>query len=54
MFEQVKRVLTVLEIVEWKWTVKEILEQPADLLDYIITAKSAGENIRIQRKGKSK
>ena len=41
--EAVKRVLSVLEAVEFKWTVRQVLETDETWLDDILTAKGYGE-----------
>lgn len=42
------RVLQVLKVVEWKWTITEILEQPAALLDAVVELESLGQKMRGQ------
>lgn len=37
---------TVLESVEWKWTPREVLNQPDLLLDDVILLRSLAEKIR--------
>jgi hypothetical protein len=52
--ESVKRVLSVLEAVEFKWTIQQVLDTPEDWLDDILTAKGYGEKykrIREQEEG---
>jgi len=35
-----------LEVVEWKWDINTILQQPEDLLRAVIRLKSVGEKLR--------
>lgn len=46
--EEAKRILKVLEACEWKWTINEILEQPADMLDTIVTLRATGLRMKQQ------
>jgi hypothetical protein len=39
----VRRVLSVLEAIEFKWTIQQVLDTPEDWLDDILTMKSTGE-----------
>jgi hypothetical protein len=44
--EAVQRVLSVLEAVEFKWTIQQVLDSPEDWLDDILTMKGAGERYK--------
>jgi hypothetical protein len=46
--EFVMRMITILEITHWRWTINEILQQPDSLIDDVIAAKVYGEEIRRQ------
>lgn len=54
LIEQAKRVLSILEAVEWKWTPIQILEQPAELLDAVLSLKTNGEKVRRQLQEQNK
>ena len=43
--ELVKRLLVILEAVEWRWTLSDILAQPEGLLADVISLKALGEQI---------
>ena len=47
--EAVRRVLSVLEAVEFKWTIQQVLDSPEDWLDDILTMKGAGERYKRSR-----
>lgn len=50
------RILEILEMVEWKWTITEILDQPDAILNAVVSLKSTGLKMRAQideqKKGK--
>ena len=48
-FEQARFILTVLEMVEYKWTITQVLEQPRALLERIMSMRMIGNKIKIQR-----
>jgi hypothetical protein len=41
--EEVKRVLSVLEAVEFRWTIQQVLDTPESWLDDVLTMKATGE-----------
>jgi hypothetical protein len=44
--EAVKRMLSILEAVEFKWTVQDVLATPEEWIDDILTAKGYGETYK--------
>jgi len=44
--EAVKRMLSILEAVEFKWTVQDVLAAPEEWIDDILTAKGYGERYK--------
>lgn len=50
IIDEARRMLEILEAVEWRWTITEIQQQPAALLDAIIDLKSTGIKMREQMK----
>jgi len=43
--------IEILEVVDYKWTIKEVLEQPDDWVDDILTFKGVGETFKPKPKG---
>ena len=48
MLERAKKILMVLELTEWRWTINDVLEQPEQELDAVIGMKALGEKMRKQ------
>jgi hypothetical protein len=48
-FQIAQRVLEILEMVEFRWTINEVLEQPQALLDDVIALRMIGNKIKTQR-----
>jgi len=48
MLERAKQILMVLELTEWRWTILDVLGQPEQELDAVISLKAVGEKIRKQ------
>ena len=46
VLSQALEILLILEVVEWKWDINTILQQPEDLLRAVIHLKSIGEKLR--------
>jgi hypothetical protein len=54
LLESAKRILAVLELTQFSWTIKQVLEQPEELLDAVFYMKNIGERMRIQTRLKNK
>ena len=48
--ERSKKILAVLELTEFNWTINDILEQPEQELNAVFYLKNIGEKIRIQNR----
>ena len=48
-FEEASRILNVLEMTNFHWTIKDVLEQPEALLDRIMRLRFIGNKIKVQR-----
>ena len=46
--ERAKRILPILEMTEFRWTINDVLEQPEQELDAVFALKVIGEKIRQQ------
>lgn len=44
------KVFTWLEAVEWRWTITQLLEQPEDLLESVLTIRALASRIERQKK----
>jgi len=44
--------LSILEMSEWSWTILDVLEQPQDLLDNIVSLKFIGSKISTQARNR--
>ncbi len=49
MLERAKRILMILEMTEFAWTINEVLEQPEQELDAVFALKAIGEKMRSQK-----
>jgi hypothetical protein len=49
-----KKVLTILELTEWRWTILDVLRQPEELLDVVFYMKNIGEKFRTQARNRKK
>jgi hypothetical protein len=45
-----RKVLTILELTEWHWTIKDVLEQDEQLLNAVMTHKDFGEKVRTKNR----
>lgn len=54
LLEIAKRCLSFLESIDWRWDLKTVLDQPAELMSAIMALKSIGEEIRRQDEEKKK
>ena len=48
-FEEASWILNVLEMTNFHWTIKDVLEQPEALLDRIMRLRFIGNKIKVQR-----
>lgn len=48
-FQSARRVLEILEMVEFRWTIAEILEQPQVLLEDVMALRMIGNKVKTQR-----
>lgn len=44
-----KRILPVLEMTEWAWTINDVLDQPEQELNAVMYMKALGEKMRRQK-----
>jgi len=51
-FQEAWRILTVLEMTEFNWTILDVLAQPEAILDRVMLLRDTGNRIRIQRQAK--
>lgn len=54
LLEVAKHLLMILEMVEWRWTINDILDQPEQELDAVMAMKSIGEKMRIQLRNRER
>lgn len=52
--DDVTRILSILEAVDWRWSIAEILDQDEAWLDDILAMKTVGEKIKSQMKKQRK
>lgn len=52
-FAEAQRMLGILEMSDWSWTILDVLKQPQDLLDNIVLLKYIGNKISIQARNKN-
>ena|SRR5271157_4203867 len=50
LLEHGKKLLAILELCEFKWTLNDILDQPEQELNLVFYLKNLGEKIRIQNR----
>jgi hypothetical protein len=43
-----KRILTILEMTEFRWTILDVMEQPEQELEAVFALKALGEKVRAQ------
>lgn len=48
-FEEAAQILNVLEMTNFHWTIKDVLEQPEALLGRIMRLRYIGNKIKVQR-----
>ena len=48
LIERSKKILTVLELTEFSWTIEDVLRQPEQELDAVFYMKSIGERMKAQ------
>jgi hypothetical protein len=54
IMEHAKKLLAILELTEFRWTINDILEQPEQEMNVVFYLKNLGEKIRIQSRNQKK
>lgn len=47
--ELAQRVYSILQAVDWKWTIAEVLEQPEALLEDVLTLADMAQRVRAEQ-----